>query len=129
MDNSREAILKRLRAKVASGRPINTLGSNLPPVNNPVISTGDPQKDQMRLKVQERLQQARIELSYGKTAQARKMAQELYRPEYGVQEEVLALLRSISAEETNQQILEAKRSFDAGRDAFVRKVMKWAETR
>src|SRR5207253_1539001 len=81
---------------------------------------------QLRKKALERLQQARIELSYGKTAQARKMAQELHRAEYGIQEEVFALLRSISAEEYNQQILEAKRTFDAGRDAFVRKDYRMA---
>jgi type II secretory pathway component GspD/PulD (secretin) len=120
LDTGRIDQTDRQIALVAQGQPVNTLGSALPPPR-PLPSTGDPQKDQMRLKALERLQQARVELSFGKTAQARKMAQDLYRPEFGVQEEVLALLRSISAEETNQQLLEAKRSFDAGRDAFVRK--------
>ena len=36
----------------------------------------------------------------------------------------MRLIRSISAEEHNQQILEAKRTFDAGLDAFAARDIK-----
>ena len=89
-------------------------GINVPPVDlvqSPpaFVSTGDPQRDRIRKAALEKLQSARIELSHGKTKQALLMAQELYRPEYGIQEEVQQLIRSINAEDANQQILEAKR--------------------
>ncbi len=83
--------------------------------------TGDPKKDAARKLAREKLQQAQLELAHGKTAQARAMAMQLYNPEFGIQTEVLALIRSISAEEYNQQVLEAKRTFDAGLDAFLHK--------
>jgi len=92
------------------------------------IPTGDPQKDAMRKLAREKLQHAQTELSHGKPATARKMAEELYHPQYGIQEDVLRLLRSIAAEEHNQQILQAKRNFDAGIDAFVAKDYRQAMT-
>ncbi|MSQ93525.1 MAG: hypothetical protein EXR98_03090 [Gemmataceae bacterium] len=81
--------------------------------------TGDPKKDAARKLAREKLAQAQLELSHGKTASARAMAMHLFNPEFGIQKEVLALIRSISAEEYNQQVLEAKRTFDAGLDAFL----------
>lgn len=89
-------------------------------------STGDPKLDQARKLAREKLQQAQLELSYGKTAQARKMAEEVFNADPALQKDALALIRSISAEEYNQQILEAKRNFDAGLDAFLQKDFKKA---
>src|SRR5207247_1414617 len=42
-------------------------------------------------------------------------------PQFGVQDEAQRLLRSISAGELNEQILEARRTFDAGVEAFLSK--------
>jgi hypothetical protein len=118
-----------LQQVAAGSRPLHTAGFNLPLGADPFqinqgtidVPTGDPKKDQLRKQAREKLQQAQLELSYGKTAQARKMAEELFNPDYAIQADVLKLIRSISAEEYNQQILEAKRNFDAGLDAFLQK--------
>ncbi len=94
-----------------------------PPVD---ALTGDPKLDQARKRGREKLQLAQLELSYGKTAQARKMAEEVFNADPALQKDALALIRSISAEEYNQQILEAKRNFDAGLEAFLQKDHKKA---
>ena len=64
----------------------------------PIGLTGDPKTDQMRKQAWEQFQQAQVELSYGKTGQAKAMAVALYKEEYGLQKEVAALIRSIEAE-------------------------------
>ncbi|MBI2804328.1 MAG: hypothetical protein HYX68_05010 [Planctomycetes bacterium] len=69
----------------------------------------------------QKLQAAQLELQHGNTPQARRMAEELYNTVPAIQAEALALIRSISAEEYNQQVLESKRTFDAGLEAFLRK--------
>jgi type II secretory pathway component GspD/PulD (secretin) len=127
LDSGRiEQTAHQLQEVAAGSRPIQAAGFNLPfadalQANQAAIDvpTGDPKKDQLRKLGREKLRQAQIELSYGKTIQARKMAEELYNPEYGIQADVLKLIRSISAEEYNQQILEAKRNFDAGLEAYM----------
>jgi Flp pilus assembly secretin CpaC len=112
--------------QVANGsRPAQMPGGLLPTGSIPQagvdLPTGDPRKDALRKAARERLAQAQLELSYGKTAQARKMAEELFNAEYGIQEDALKLIRSISNEEYNQQCLEAKRTFEAGLQAFLQK--------
>lgn len=84
-------------------------------------SSGDPKVDALHKLGREKLTYAQRELTAGKYAQARKMAEELYNPVYGVQDDAMRFLRSISAEETNQQILQALRNFDVGVTALADK--------
>jgi type II secretory pathway component GspD/PulD (secretin) len=67
------------------------------------------------------LEQARQQLRKGETPQARKLAEEAFRGNYGVQTQAEALLRSIDAEEIGQQKLAANRTFEAGVSALRRK--------
>jgi type II secretory pathway component GspD/PulD (secretin) len=64
------------------------------------------------------LEQARRELHAGNTASARRLAEAAFAPQYGVQVEAEQVLRSIEAEEFNQKLLTANRSFDAGMECF-----------
>jgi type II secretory pathway component GspD/PulD (secretin) len=66
------------------------------------------------------LSQARMELRAGQTTNARRLAEEAFSPQYGVQTEATQMLRSIDAEERNQKTLSASHSFDAGHGAFLR---------
>jgi type II secretory pathway component GspD/PulD (secretin) len=70
---------------------------------------------------QELLNQARMELRAGQTTNARRLAESAYDPQYGVQDEAKQVLRSIDAEEFNQRVLAANRTFDAGVAAFGRR--------
>lgn len=63
---------------------------------------------------------ARVELRKGELSTARKMAEEAAQGAYGVQDEALAVLRTIEAEEARQRGLNANRTFDAARQAFQR---------
>ncbi len=83
--------------------------------------TGDAQKDALRKQAREKLMYAQRELSAGKYETAARMAEELCNPAYGVREEAMRLLRSINAEEFNQRILEAKRTFESGLDCVAHK--------
>ena len=85
------------------------------------VPTGDPQKDQLRKQAREKLMYAQRELFAGKLEAAARMAEELCNPAYGVREEAMRLLRSINAEEFNQRILEAKRTFESGLDSVAHK--------
>jgi type II secretory pathway component GspD/PulD (secretin) len=66
------------------------------------------------------LNQARMELRNGDTAAARRFAEDACKPQYGVRDEAVAILRSIDTEEFNQRRLRAIRTFDAAWSAFVR---------
>ena len=61
-----------------------------------------------------------MELRAGQAANARRLAEEAFSPQYGVQAEATQLLRSIDAEEYNQKVLAASHAFDAGQAAFQR---------
>jgi type II secretory pathway component GspD/PulD (secretin) len=112
--------------QVASGNPVRPLGMFANPADAP---TGDPQRDAARKVAREKLQHAQTELTHGNTGTARKICEQLARePQHGLQEDVLRLLRTIGAEERNQQMLQAKRTFDAGLDAFVQKDYRRAMT-
>jgi type II secretory pathway component GspD/PulD (secretin)/tetratricopeptide (TPR) repeat protein len=67
------------------------------------------------------LNQARLELRAGQTRTARRLAEEAFQPELGVQAEAAQVLRSIDAEEFNQKVLGANHAYDAGLDAFQRR--------
>lgn len=98
------------------------LASGAPPVI-PVAGTGGttPAPTGMTATGKEKLERARIELRAGNTLVARRLAEEVYNPMFGVQEEALMVLRSIDAEEGNQARLGAERNARAGIDAFLRK--------
>jgi type II secretory pathway component GspD/PulD (secretin) len=57
---------------------------------------------------------------------ARQLAEEAYKPSYGVQEQARDLLNSIDVEEFAQKRLEADRAFLAGYDAFLKKDFRQA---
>jgi type II secretory pathway component GspD/PulD (secretin)/tetratricopeptide (TPR) repeat protein len=74
------------------------------------------------------LNQARLELRAGQTANARRLAEAAFDQQYGVQTEAAQVLRSIDAEEFNQKTLNASRSFEAGLAAFHRQEYAQAGT-
>ena len=47
------------------------------------------------------------------------LAEDAFDPAYGVQKEAEVVLRDIDAEEHNQRLLAAQRTFDAGVDAYL----------
>jgi type II secretory pathway component GspD/PulD (secretin) len=67
------------------------------------------------------LRDGRLELQKGDTGMARRLAEEAFTKCPEVRAEAEALMRSIDAEEFNQRMLVANRSFDAGLSAFYRK--------
>ncbi len=67
------------------------------------------------------LAKSRLELKSGQMLTARRLAEEAYSGPYEVQPEASAMLRSIDAEEFNQQVLEAEKTFAAGHKAFLSK--------
>jgi type II secretory pathway component GspD/PulD (secretin)/tetratricopeptide (TPR) repeat protein len=68
----------------------------------------------------ELLDQARMELRAGQNGNARRLAEAAFSGPYGVQEEAAQVLRSIDAEEFNQRMLAANRSYDAAMEAYDR---------
>src|SRR5262249_37079139 len=72
------------------------------------------------------LERARNEIKAGKTAMARQLCEEAYKPSYGVQQQARDLLNRIDAEEFAQKRLEVDRAFLAGYDAFLNKEFKKA---
>src|SRR5262249_10870342 len=76
-----------------------------------------PEQQGLRL-----LDQARIEITKGNTATARKLAEKALEGPFGgpVQAQAEFVLRSIDAEEFNQQRNQANRSFEAAISAFNR---------
>lgn len=69
---------------------------------------------------EELLRQARMELRRGETRAARERAVQAFSGNFGVREEAEKVIRSIDAEEFNQRLLAASRSYDAGVSALQR---------
>jgi type II secretory pathway component GspD/PulD (secretin) len=78
----------------------------------------DPELQRRRQAGMEKLDKSRLEVRNGNYVLARKLAEEALNASYGVQGEAEAVLRSIYAEEHNQNLLAARRSFEAAVDAF-----------
>lgn len=76
----------------------------------------------------EKLNRALLELKAGNTHVARRLAEEVFDAKYGVQQEAVAMLRSIDAEEHNQTIISAHRNVEAGLDAFKRRDYRQARS-
>jgi Flp pilus assembly secretin CpaC/tetratricopeptide (TPR) repeat protein len=113
--DGRIAWVQQVRAK--RGAPVDAAAQS------PVVlaqhqepASSDPAQQQGR----SLLEQARRELRAGQTTNARRIAESAFEPRYAVQTEALQLLRSIDAEEYNQRVLAASRSFDTGATAFSR---------
>ena len=66
------------------------------------------------------LAKAQMELRAGQLANARRLANEAFSPNLGVQNEAAQLLRAIDTEEFNQKVLVAGRTFDAAVSAYNR---------
>jgi type II secretory pathway component GspD/PulD (secretin) len=69
----------------------------------------------------ELLDAARGELRAGAIAQARRLAMDAIRDEYGVQQEAQAVLRTIDSEDFNIKVREAQRTFEAAQAAYNRR--------
>jgi len=87
-----------------------------------------PRSDAVAPQGHELLNQARMELRAGQTVSARKLAVAAFDPRYAVQEEASQVLRSIDAEEFNQKLLTAERTFEAAMTAFQRREYAQAST-
>jgi type II secretory pathway component GspD/PulD (secretin) len=104
--------------QVAAGaRPLSPV-STFTSVTDLDIPTGDPEQDRLRSIGRQKLRDAQTALNEGHTAQARKMAEDIYDAKYGVQTQVRALLHSIANEEYNQRCLAASRNFMVAVDAY-----------
>jgi type II secretory pathway component GspD/PulD (secretin) len=82
------------------------------------VAAVDPEVARRQQAGMEKLNKSRLELRAGNYGLARKMAEEALEPAFGVQGEAEMVLRSIYAEEENQRVLAARRTFDAGADAY-----------
>jgi type II secretory pathway component GspD/PulD (secretin) len=67
---------------------------------------------------EEMLSKAALELRSGNTDAARRIAEEVYRGPYQLQDKALAMIRSAAAEENNQRILAADRAFSTAKTAM-----------
>jgi type II secretory pathway component GspD/PulD (secretin) len=111
-------------ATVAQGPQLPPAAPKLPP---PPLPPGLAQPGLAKVtnqepanKGKELLEKARLELRSGQTAMARRLAIEAYDPALGIQEEAVALIRSIDNEDYNQARLTANRNADAGFEAYQR---------
>jgi hypothetical protein len=106
------------------------LSPSMPPSTPPGSGTEEASAppvppDQQGLRL---LDQARVEITKGNTATARKLAEEAFKGPYGgpVQAQAEFVLHSIDAEEFNQRRNQANRSFDAALSAYHRKDLSQA---
>jgi len=97
----------------------------LPSLSQSIAAPGMASQQQQGQKL---LNDSRMELRAGQTSNARRLAEEAFSPQFGVQNEATQLLRSIDAEEYNQKILAADHAFDAGQAAFQRREYNQAGT-
>jgi len=107
--DNKNAWVKQLMAKGPA-----PVGVGMPVPAQPVASAA-------RQRGLELLSKSRLELRSGQMTTARRLAEEAYSGPYEVQQESAAMLRSIDAEEFNQHQLEAEKTFDSGKAAFLRK--------
>jgi type II secretory pathway component GspD/PulD (secretin)/tetratricopeptide (TPR) repeat protein len=105
---------------VAKREAAPPMGDPLQPVQHEVNPAAAPARTALQAGP-ELLDRARMELKRGELEIARKLAVEVYTGPYGIKEQADALLHSIDAEEFNQKVLVANRSFDAGLAAYLRK--------
>jgi type II secretory pathway component GspD/PulD (secretin) len=98
-----------------------------PPAPLPVPPVESP-AGRNRLLGQEKLDNARLELRAGNLAIARRLAEDAFHPQYGVQEEAAMVLRSIDADEHNHRVNIANRNADAGMEAYNRRDFRQAAT-
>lgn len=104
----------------------SSAGIGSPP---PLAQNGLPQDTDPNQQVgRDKLDRALLELKAGNTHVARRLAEEVYDPRYGVQAEALAMLRSVDAEEHNQAILASHRNAEAGLEAFKRRDYRQARS-
>jgi type II secretory pathway component GspD/PulD (secretin) len=96
----------------------------LPPPPPPIESPAE----RNRLLGLEKLDNARLELKAGNLPMARRLAEDAFHPQYGVQEEAAMVLRSIDADDHNHQVNMANRNADAGIDAYNRRDFRQALT-
>ncbi|HWY87190.1 MAG TPA: hypothetical protein VNX28_10720, partial [Gemmataceae bacterium] len=111
------------QAAASSGQPLIAArtpggaqagGPSLPP------PLPDSPAGKNRLLGLEKLDKARLELTAGNLAMARRLAEDAFNPVYGIQEEAGLVLRSIDADEYNHNVNMANRNADAGIDAYQR---------
>src|SRR5207245_7513653 len=69
-----------------------------------------------------------MELLAGQTSNARKLAETAFSGPYGVQDQAAQIIRSIEAEEFNQRVLTANRTYEAAMEAFHRQEYPRAAT-
>jgi Flp pilus assembly secretin CpaC len=74
----------------------------------------------------DKLEKSRLELKAGNYTTARRLAEEAFDPAYGVQKQAETVLRDIDAEEHNQRLLAADRTFQAGMEAYLQGQFKHA---
>ncbi len=90
----------------------------------PVVANandGGPQTEGRKM-----LEASRLELRSGNTSMARRLAEQAFQGQFGLQEEATALLRSIDTEEFRQKQRAARDTYEAGHSAFLRKDYQYA---
>ncbi len=106
--------MKTAQARQTSSRGATTTAMSSPNASTSMAATmGSAQGRDL-------LEKAKLELRAGQTANARRLANEAFNPSLGVQAEATKLISDIDAEEFNQKVLVAERTFDAAVSAFNR---------
>jgi type II secretory pathway component GspD/PulD (secretin)/tetratricopeptide (TPR) repeat protein len=105
--------------KTAQARQTSTRGTTTTALSSPNASTSMA-STMGTAQGRDLLEKARLELRAGQTANARRLANEAFSPSLGVQGEATKLISDIDAEEFNQKLLVAERTFDAAVSAYNR---------
>ncbi len=122
MINQRVQWLQEAAAKNGKLRPIEARNVDTPGLANADYKTpAEPQFSASRQRGNEILDQARLEIKAGNYTLARRIAEEAYKPSYGVQSEAALVLRTIDAEEYLHQSTQTAKNYEAGLEAFHRK--------
>jgi type II secretory pathway component GspD/PulD (secretin) len=115
--DSKIASVQRLRDQASKPAPMTSQSQISQMKHEEPAAPAVPMANQHGLDL---LKQARMELRAGQTSNARRLAEAAFSGPYGLQNEAAQVLRSVDAEEYNQRVLTANRTFDAAVDACHR---------
>jgi type II secretory pathway component GspD/PulD (secretin) len=109
--------VQQIAAGSTNPNPPATAGMAPAPGDPGGVQTLDPDLQEGR----EKLQHALNELAADNPAGARRIAEQLFNPKYKLHAEAQRLMHSIDAVEYSRGVIEAKRNFETGMDAFLAK--------
>lgn len=111
--------------KIAWLKSLQSVANTVTPAVQPPNVLNEPRvapvQHQEASRGQELLERARLELKKGELAISRRLAEEAFSGPYGVQKEAAGVLATLDAEEENQRIITANRSFELMYEAYRQK--------